>query len=34
MNPFQIALANMTEGRARTVISVTGVAFTVFLMLM
>jgi putative ABC transport system permease protein len=34
MNPLQIAWANMREGRARTLISVIGVAFTVFLMLM
>jgi putative ABC transport system permease protein len=34
MNPLQIAWLNMREGRARTLISVTGVAFTVFLMLM
>jgi putative ABC transport system permease protein len=34
MNPLQIAWANMREGRARTLISVVGVAFTVFLMLM
>jgi putative ABC transport system permease protein len=34
MNPLQIAWLNMQEGRARTLVSVTGVAFTVFLMLM
>ena len=34
MNPLQIAWLNMREGRARTLVSVTGVAFTVFLMLM
>ena len=34
MNPFRIALLNMQEGRARTLVSVIGVAFTVFLMLM
>ena len=34
MNPLQIALLNMLEGRARTLVSVIGVAFTVFLMLM
>jgi putative ABC transport system permease protein len=34
MNPLQIAWLNMTEGRARTLISLIGVAFTVFLMLM
>jgi putative ABC transport system permease protein len=34
MNPLQIAWLNMREGRARTLISVIGVAFTVFLMLM
>jgi putative ABC transport system permease protein len=34
MNPFQIAWLNMMEGRARTLISLIGVAFTVFLMLM
>jgi putative ABC transport system permease protein len=34
MNPLQIAWLNMMEGRARTLISLIGVAFTVFLMLM
>jgi putative ABC transport system permease protein len=34
MNPFLIALLNIMEGRVRTLISVIGVAFTVFLMLM
>jgi putative ABC transport system permease protein len=34
MNPFHIALLNMMEGRVRTLVSATGVAFTVFLMLM
>src|SRR6516225_2339185 len=34
MNPFFIALLNIMEGRVRTLISVIGVAFTVFLMLM
>jgi putative ABC transport system permease protein len=34
MKPFQIAWLNMMEGRARTLVSLIGVAFTVFLMLM
>jgi putative ABC transport system permease protein len=34
MNAFQIAWLNMMEGRVRTLISLIGVAFTVFLMLM
>jgi putative ABC transport system permease protein len=34
MNPFRLAWLNMVEGRVRTLVSVTGVAFTVFLMLM
>jgi putative ABC transport system permease protein len=34
MNPLQIAWLNMMEGRVRTLISLIGVAFTVFLMLM
>jgi putative ABC transport system permease protein len=34
MKPFQIALLNILEGRVRTLVSLIGVAFTVFLMLM
>jgi putative ABC transport system permease protein len=34
MNPFRLAWLNMLEGRVRTLVSLTGVAFTVFLMLM
>jgi putative ABC transport system permease protein len=34
MNPFLLAWSNMLEGRVRTLVSLTGVAFTVFLMLM
>jgi putative ABC transport system permease protein len=34
MNPFRLAWLNMVEGRVRTLVSLTGVAFTVFLMLM
>jgi putative ABC transport system permease protein len=34
MKPYQIAWLNIQEGRARTLVSVIGVAFTVFLMLM
>jgi putative ABC transport system permease protein len=34
MNAFRVAWLNMMEGRVRTLVSLTGVAFTVFLMLM
>jgi putative ABC transport system permease protein len=34
MNPFVIAWLNTLEGRVRTLVSLTGVAFTAFLMLM